>query len=413
MKIIYFLLAVSILSAESLKSILDYAAKHNDLSKSKEILAKQPLIEAKSIKSNKFPKIYIGGMYQRYDPIPTGKPGDTLSGYIKISLNLYDGGKKKYLIESKKYKFKVLNFQSSDYKKQLEFNIVNLYFNIKILNENLKALKKAKEYLTAEYQRTKHLYDLGMTTEDNVKKIKASLYNTIYQIDDIKYQITSLYQKLSLYTGKEIKRLDNSLILAPKNIKKSPLDSIKGLKANIKEIEYNAKSLNSAYKPQINIEDSYNLYKYYRDDNLPPQEDNVNQITLSANILLFDNNSVKKQKEALLVQKLALQREIDYYTKEQNKNIKLALLNIQKIKSQIKSAKIALEAANDAFRIISNKFKVGDATIIDYLDALSAKTNAFALYKSAIYQLQIAYATYYLYTNNNIKNPIINGAENE
>jgi len=413
MKLIYFLLIAVFLSAENLQSILDYATKHNGLSKSKEILAKQPLIEAKSIKSDKFPKIYIGGMYQSYNPIPTGRPGDTLSGYIKISLNLYDGGKKKYLIKSKKYKFKALSFQSSDYKKQLEFNIVNLYFNIKILNENLKALKKAKEYLRAEYQRTKHLYDLGMTTEDNVKKIKASLYNTIYQIDDIKYQITSLYQKLSLYTGKEIKNIDNSFISPPKNIKKSPLDSIKALKANIKEIEYNAKSLNSAYKPQINIEDSYNLYKYYRDDNLPPQENNVNQITLSVNMLLFDNNSIKKQKEALLVQKLAILQQINYYKNEQNKNIKLALLNIKKIKSQIKSAKIALEAADDAFKIISNKFKVGDATIIDYLDALSVKTNAFAEYKAALYQLQIAYATYYLYTNNDIKNYIINGVENE
>ena len=413
MKIFYFLLVTVFLSAENLQSILDYATKHNDLSKSKEILAKQPLIEAKSIKSDYFPKIYIGGIYQSYNPIPTGRPGDTYNGYIKVSLNLYNGGKRKYQINAKKYAFESLQFQSNDYKKQLEFNIVNLYFNIKILNENLKALKKAKEYLRAEYERIKHLYDLGMTTEDNVKKIKASLYNTIYQIDDIKYQITALYQKLSLYTGKEIKRLDNSLILAPKNIKKSPLDSIKALKANVKEIEYNAKSLNSAYMPQINIEDSYNLYKYYRDDNLPPQEDKVNQITLSVNMLLFDNNSVKKQKEALLVQKLALQKEIDYYTKEQNKNIKLALLNIQKIKFQIKSAKIALEAANDAFKIISNKFKVGDANIVDYLDALSAKTNAFALYRSAIYQLQIAYATYYLYTNNNIKNHIINGAENE
>ena len=40
---------------------------------------------------------------------------------------------------------------------------------------------------------------------------------------------------------------------------------------------------------------------------------------------------------------------------------------------------------------------------MDYLDALSVKTDALAQYKTALNNIQVAYATYYLYTNNEIR----------
>jgi len=391
-------------NADNLKSILNYALIHNDLSVAKDINTKQPLLESESIKKDYFPKLYIGAAYQRNDPKLLGRAGDTYNGYVKLSFNIFDGNKKKYQINAKKFEFQSLNFQSKSYKKQLEYNIVNLYFNIKSLQANLEALQKAKEYLTAEYKRVKNLFNTGSVTEDEVKKIEASLFNTIYQIDNIKYKITELKRNLNLYVGKDVKNIGSSIIIPPFNIKVDTLDTIKSLKAQLKAIEYNAKALDSAYLPQINIEDTYSIYGYERTDALHPKgEDHENQIILSINMLIFDNNSIKKQKEAVLIQKLSLQKQINYYEKEQKKNIKLALLNIKTIKAQIISAKKALQSANIAFKIVSNKYKSGDATVVDYLDALSVKTNALAQYKAALYQLQVAYAAYYLYTNQDIK----------
>ena len=391
-------------NADNLKSILDYALKHNDLSVAKDISTKKPLLEKESIHKNYYPKIFIGGMYQTVNPRTFGRAGDIYSGFAKISFNLYDGGSKKYKIKAKDFEFKSLKFQSKSFKKQLQYNIVNLYYNIKSLKASLFALKKAKEYLTAELKRVKNLFSAGEVTEDEVKKIEAALFNTIYQIDNVKYQITELKKNLNLAVGKEIENIGDSEILPPLNIKPDTLDTIKSLEAQSKAIEHSAKALNSAYKPQINIEDTYSLYGYNRYDAFHPKgEDHQNQLTLSVNMLLFDGNSIKKQKEAVLIQKLSLQREINYYKKEQNKNIKLALLNIKKIKTQIKSAKKSLEAANKAFEIISNRYHSGEVTVVDYLDALSVKTNALAQYKAALYNLQVAYAAYYLYTNHNIK----------
>jgi len=391
-------------NADNLKSILNYALTHNDLSVAKDINAKQPLLESESIKKDYFPKLYIGGTYQKYNPIPLGRPGDTYNGYVKISLNLFDGNKKRYQIDAKKFEFQSLKFQSKSYKKQLEFNIVNLYFNIKSLNANLQAFQRAKEYLTAEYKRVKNLFNIGSVTEDEVKKIEASLFNTIYQIDNVKYQITELKKNLNLYVGKDVKDIGSSTIIPPFNVKADTLDTIKSLKAQSKAIEYNAKALDSAYLPQINIEDTYSIYGYDRTDALHPKgEDHENQIMLSINMLIFDNDSIKKQKEAVLIQKLSLQKQINYYEKEQKKNIELALLNIKTIKTQIISAKKSLESANKAFEIISNRYHSGEVTVVDYLDALSVKTNALAQYKAALYKLQVAYAAYYLYTNHEIK----------
>ena len=403
-KLILLLLLLLCANADNLKSILDYAVTHNDLSIAKDINAKKPLLESKSIKNDYFPKLFIGGVYSRLDPRSMQRAGDVYNGYVKISFNLFDGNKKKFSLKSKKFEYQALNFQSKSYKKQLEYQIVNIYFNIKSLKASLNALYKTKEYLQSEYKRVTNLFNSGVVTEDNVKKIEASLFNINYQIDNLKYQITSLKQNLSVISNKEIKEIGDSKIMSPLNVKPDTLDTIKSLKAQSKAIEYIAKSLNSIYLPQINIDDTYNLYKYDRTDMFHPKgEDKQNQLTLSINMLLFDNNSIKKQKEAILIQKLSLQRNIAYYKKEQQKNIKLALLNIKTIKTQIESAKKSLEAANKAFEIVSNRYHNGKVTVVDYLDALSVKTDALAQYKTALNNLQIAYATYYLYTNNEIR----------
>jgi len=392
-------------NAGDLKNILDYALSHNELSISKDLDTKKPLLESQSIKKDYFPKIDIGALYQSSNPRTSFQPGDIYNAQAKISLNLFDGNKKRHQISEKKFELKSLKFQSKSFKKELQFNIVMDYFKIKTLFANLVALQKAKQYLNAEYKRVKNLFDVGSITEDEVKKIEASLLNTIYQIDEMDYKIEEVKKELTLYVGKSIDNIGDSKITPPTSaIKSDTLDSIKTLRAQQKAIEYSAASVESAYLPQINIEDSYNIYGYDRTDALHPKgNDHENKIMLTFNIRLFDNGSIKKQKEAILVQKLSLRKQITYYKKEQKKNIGLALLNIKTIKSQITSAKKSLEAANKAYELISSRYRNGAVTVVDYLDALSVKTNAIAQYKAALYNLQVAYATYYLYTNKEIK----------
>ena len=98
---------------EDLKSILDYAVTHNDLSIAKDINAKKPLLESKSIKKDYFPKLFIGGAYSRLDPRSMQRPGDVYNGYVKISFNLFDGNKKRFSLKSKNFEYQALNFQSN------------------------------------------------------------------------------------------------------------------------------------------------------------------------------------------------------------------------------------------------------------------------------------------------------------
>ena len=87
----------------------------------------------------------------------------------------------------------------------------------------------------------------------------------------------------------------------------------------------------------------------------------------------------------------------------QDINIELAISKIDTVKAQINSAKSSLKSAISAFETIAKKYEVGNVDHVTYLDALSVKTNAKAQYKSALNNLQIAYATYYYHTNKNIQ----------
>ena len=127
---------------------------------------------------------------------------------------------------------------------------------------------------------------------------------------------------------------------------------------------------------------------------------------LTFSMRLYDNSSIKTQKESVILQKRALEKSIEQAKDIQETNIKLAVLKINTARVQIKSAKNTLESASSAYEAILQKYKAGIVDNIAYLDALSTKTNAQAQYEQALNNLQVSYANYYYYANKNIKEHI-------
>ena len=81
----------------------------------------------------------------------------------------------------------------------------------------------------------------------------------------------------------------------------------------------------------------------------------------------------------------------------------LAIFTIKTSNIKIISAKSALISATSAFKTISKKYDAGIVDNVVYLDALSSKTSAKALYETSLNDLEIAYASYYYYAGKNIE----------
>ncbi|MEO1953154.1 MAG: TolC family protein, partial [Campylobacterales bacterium] len=359
--------------------------------------------EVESSQNAYYPTLDIGAFYKRDDDATPFQAGDTYSAYAKVGVDLYDGGRKSNTIKQNIAVLKSSKYDASAYKKSLQLQIVQDFYSIESAKSTLEALQEKDKQLLASLERVKKFYAVGSATKDDVERLKAAYSNNSYKISSMKYQITSLKKLLSIKVGKKIDILDNSSIKKPQDIKTEYSDAILALQANASSLAFSADSLNANYYPQLRLEDTYSVYDYDRENPLVTSLDNQNVLMLTLNMRLYDNGTISKQKEALLMQKDALSKKVEQLKDEQNINVELSLLKIETVKAQIQSAKSSLTSSVSAFETVSEKYKAGLVDYVTYLDALSIKTLAKAQYETALNDLQIAYATYYYNTNKNIK----------
>jgi len=402
-KKILFLIIPAFIYADDLQSLLEFATSNNKIVASNILTQKAKKSEVESSKSAYYPTLDVGAFYKRDDDASPFQAGDTYSAYAKIGVDLYDGGRKSNTIKQNKAVLKSSKYDSSAYKKSLQLQITQDFYNIKSAKSTLKALQETDKQLFASLERIKKFYAVGSATNDDVERLKAAYSNNTYKISSMKYQIISLKKLLGIKVGKKIDTLDDSSIKIPQEIQKEFSDAILSLQANASSLTFTADSLNALYYPQLRVEDTYSVYDYDRENpNVTPLDDQ-NVLMLTLNMRLFDNGTISKQKEAILIQKEALNQEIEQLKDEQNINVELSLLKIETVKAQIQSAKSSLTSSASAFETVSEKYEAGLVDYVTYLDALSIKTIAKAQYETALNNLQIAYASYYYNTNKNIK----------
>jgi len=392
------------LYAQSLKSLLDYSMANNNLVVSKTLSEKAKTKELESQKSAYYPTVDAGMFYRNMHERSLGLPGSTYSGYGKISLDLYDGGRKSSLVKQKQEELKSSSFETEALKKSLALNIVQDFYTIKNLNATLSAREDAKESLQVQLTRIEKFYEAKVATKDDVDRLRAAFDINVYEIESIKFQILSTMQALELKVGKKINTLDNSKFKENILDKYENIDAIKAMQAKKEAILNISDSLKSSYYPQIKVEDTYSVYGYANSDRTHPEGvEKQNILLLSANIRLYDNATLKKKQEAILLNAQALNSEINYKTKEQKMQFTLAKSRILTSKIKIKSASSALVSAKSAFETVEKKYDAGIVDNVVYLDALTAKTNAVALYETSKNDLEIAYAIYYYYSGKNVE----------
>ncbi len=401
---IFILLLPIFLYSQSLKSILEYATKNSDIVVSKTQLqgAKSKNIEAKE--SDYYPTLDIGASYQTQNEKSTMLPGDVYTGYAKVSFDIYDGGKKSSALKQSKHEYKSSAFDTKSTKKSLSLQIVQDFFNIKSLKSSLSSREEANKSLLEQLTRMQRFYIAKLATKDDVDRLQAAYDTNVYEIESIKFEILSLKQSLELKVGKKITKLDDSRFLEFKEYDIELIDSVKSLISQKEALISNARSVESIYYPQIKIEDTYNMYDYGRDNHV--QIDTLNRqntLMLSLNMRIFDNASVEKSKQVIMMNSQSINTQVSYFKKEQEMRYKLSYEAIKTNHIKIKSASSALTSASSAFKTISKKYDAGIVDNVTYLDALTSQTKAKALYETSLNDLEIAYANYYFYAGKNIE----------
>jgi len=390
------------LYSQSLSELLESADKKSSHIISKELSLKSKKQELNSKESLNLPTLDVGAFYQRSDEANPFSPGTTMSAYAKVGYDIYTGGKNSSVIKQKNLELNSAKFELESTKRDVELQIVQLFFNAKTLEASLLAQKSSLESLSLQLERVKGFLKASLATQDDVDRLQSAYDQKLYAIESLKFQILELKKRLSLNCGEEVTSLEASEFKKVDE-KAEELSSIKSMRESASSLVEMANQVDSFYLPQIRVEDTYSFYGYMDKPTFAGQEiellDNQNKLMLTLNMRLYDFGVMSKAKEAVLTKALALKTEVEFKVKEQKMQQELAQERIKSAKIQIKSAKSSLKSATSAFETITKKFNANIVDNVTYLDALSRVTQAKSMYEASLNNLELAYALYYYYNS--------------
>jgi len=391
------------INAQNLKEIINISLQNNLNIKSlqNKVLSQEKLFDSSK---NIYNPTLIGGVnYSKLDLDKRNTQiGATSSLFFKFSSTLYDGGKNEALKKIKQYEFASEKYNINIAKKELVLQIITIFYQGKILEENIKALEEKGATLKAELQRVKSKYAIGMVSYDNVLKLQSEDELNRYNIQELKYQKDTILQNLSLISGAKINSLDSLPLKDLDNLKLNKSENIKAIEEKIKIFKENIKAVSALKKPKIKLEDTISRYNYddYNEKILKDLPQNQNQFLITMTYNLFDTSSKEKKQSAVFIKKSAIDQ-LQYLKKKEKIDFELSKQKLIVQKTKIKSAKSALNLATSVFEIIEKKYQNKIVDNIIYLDALSKKTIAKTTYEQALYEYEIAKANHYFKSGNN------------
>jgi len=404
----FFLLFLPLfLFGEDLKSLLEYAKKQNNLLVASTLITQAKQKELDSTKDNYYPKIDIAAFYTREDEPDAFTPGTVYGLNAKIKLNLYDGGKKAALTTQKTKQLQSAKKDTLAKKEELFLTIVENFYTLQTLQASLKAQKEALKSVDAQLLRVKKFYKANLATKDDINKLQAAYEHQKYSIESLRFKIFSLHKKLELLVGVEIKKLQESHFKKVDIKNSNTLHSLQTLMLEQQALQAQSKILGSYYHPNLQITESYSVFGYENKPSFGGKTlsllDNQNKLMVTLSMRLFDFGAIKEQQESFTLKSKALLEKVKYQTKQQQMQQAIAKERIVSAKLNILSTQSALKAAKSAFQTTTKKYQSNIVDNIAYLDALTTYTQAQALYKKSLNDLEVAYALYYYYNGKNLE----------
>lgn len=398
------LLLPALLFGDSLKSILEYAYQNNNILHSYKYAKDAKAKEVESKKSDYFPKIDIGASYKNTSDATLFQISDIYSAYGRVELDIYDGGVKSSQLEKAASEHKASGYDESQAKKNISLEIVKNFYEIQSLEALLSAKEDSKKSISEQLERVKRFYDAKLATRDDIDRLQASYDNYLYEIESVRFEIFSAKKALEIKVGKKIESFEKSFFMESSASDFEVSDSVKSLEYKQNAMQSSSKALEGAYYPKIKIEDTYSLYGYNNVEAANPLKiDRQNVALISLNMRIFDYGAISEAKQSMDLNAKSLKKQSEHMSYEQKAEYEISIARIGSTKLKIKSSKSALASARSAFKTVNEKY---DARIVDYvvyLDALSVKTNAEALYERSLNELQVAYALLYYHSGKNLE----------
>lgn len=400
-KIVFLILPLYLLSG-NLSTILTDTL-HNKLVESSSYGVASSINEYNSIKAQYKPQINIGSTYTKTNEETASVADSSIVSYAKIDYVLYDGGAKNNRYKALKSNIKASKENVMALKNNLALEVVQLYYNYLSLDASKKAKVQEIKTLQAQKTRLENFLRAGTTTQDEVEKIISRVQSAKVVLSQIQLDMETILHNLTYLANKQHKIEDGSCIILKKNMKNENRPDIKVLEYETQVLKENAKVSMSSNYPIVTLDNTFYNYDMNYDnsayDSLP---DTQNVFKLNVNWKIFDFGATDDIFKSNYKKYLSSKSNLEYEKIKANVDLKLAIKAYKIAKLQIKSASLALDAANATYNSIESKYKNGLVENVTYLEALSEKSAAISILEKAKNDLEIKKAMIVYYSGLNV-----------
>lgn len=343
-------------------------------------------------KSAKLPSVDLSHSSQRRDSGAGIGVGNSFSNGVSLSVPIYTSGNLEGQIEQAQ-----LGFQSSDLevektRQQLKLDATNGYFAVLQARNLLEVNRQSVDNLTAHLKNVQAQYAVGTVAKSDVLRSEVELANE--QQNLIKAQntydlaVSSLNNVIGLPLNSELSIKDD---LKYQQYDLTLANSIDYALTNRPEAEQAQLAVKSAQQ-EIRIAKSGNrptvsagANSGWSDSSFPGDENNTWAVGVTASWSVFDSGLTKakvKQADSSVNKATEQVRQtLDSIQLE----VRQAFLNLKEAEKRIETSQVAVDKAEEDFKIAQVRYVAGVGTNLDVLDAQLALATAKTNYIQAMY----------------------------
>ena len=317
---------------------------------------------------------------------------NSFSNQLSLGLSIYSGGRLEGLVDQARLTYKVSDLNVDATRQQLKLSATNSYFNVLATRNLLEVAKQSVDDFAAHLKNVQAQYDVGTVARVDVLQTQVQLANAqdslIKADNNYNFAVANLNNVIGLPLGGEIKlKEDLSYQQYPLTLD----DNVKYALANRPEI-YQSQANIAFAKDQIKIAQSgslptldFNGANGWSAPVFPGMKNSNWMVSLSLELNVFDSG---------LTRSLVKQAEYGVTTAQETArqsrdtialDVRIAFLSMKEAEKRIDTSKVAVNQADENFRITRVRYTSGVGTNLDVVDAELALTQAKTNYIQALY----------------------------
>ncbi|GHS85474.1 transporter [Bacteroidia bacterium] len=362
-------------------------------------------------KNNRLPNLnasmsdgFSFGQSQGRDGVYADQNTNTANGSLNTSVPLFQGLRIYNDIQVKQFNLMAASQDQDKVKNDLSLNIASLYLTVLIQKELVKNAKAQMTLTESLEKQTEALVNSGRESQAKLYEIRAQKANEQYAVTNaeknLKLAVLDLAQTLELENGVwfDIEEPNMELDIRTMDVPIVVFDEASNTLPNIKAEQYRLdgakKALNvtkADYFPRLSLGASTSTSYYYllNTDNLndPFSKQLSNNwrsaVNLSLSIPIFNRFEVRNSMNNSKIQISQQEMQLESAKKALFKDIQRAILNANSSKERYIAANLSMQANQESYRYIEERFSSGKATTFelqksktDFANSLSERIQA-------------------------------------